>query len=84
MDAVDKVFWATKLNVVPRGGSTADPAAARAQLERSFGFIGKDPIDLIQVLRDKTAGNRSEDEDLVLDNLLYDLRMKYVARVSEE
>lgn len=54
MDAVEKVFWATKLNVVPRGGSTADADAARAQLERSFSYIGKDPIDLIQVhnLRD--------------------------------
>tara|TARA_R110002096_G_scaffold6206_4_gene28552 strand:+ start:24632 stop:25582 length:951 start_codon:yes stop_codon:yes gene_type:complete len=50
----DDVFWATKLNVVPRGGNTADPGKARAQLERSFDYIGKDPIDLVQVhnLRD--------------------------------
>lgn len=54
MDAADRVFWATKLNVVPRGGSTADPDDAREQLRRSFAYIGKDPIDLIQVhnLRD--------------------------------
>jgi aryl-alcohol dehydrogenase-like predicted oxidoreductase len=54
MNATDRVFWATKLNVVPRGGSRADPAEARAQLERSFSRIGKDPIDLVQVhnLRD--------------------------------
>lgn len=46
----DKLFWATKVNVVPRGSrGTADPAAARAQVERSFARIGKDPIDLIQV-----------------------------------
>ena len=31
-----------------RGGS-ADPAAARAQIERSFGYFGVDAIDLIQV-----------------------------------
>lgn len=43
----DKVFWATKVNVA-RGGS-ADPAAARAQIEASFEKIGKRPIDLIQV-----------------------------------
>ncbi len=49
LDAADEVFWATKLNVVPRGGTDADRAAARAQLERSFGYIGKDPIDLVQV-----------------------------------
>ena len=54
MDAAEKVFWATKLNVVPRGGSEADADAARAQVERSFQYIGKDPIDLVQVhnLRD--------------------------------
>lgn len=45
----DSVFWATKVNVAPRGGGSADPAAARAQLARSFDYIGKDPIDLMQV-----------------------------------
>ncbi len=43
------VFWATKLNVAPRGGGSANAADARAQVERSFGYIGKDPVDLIQV-----------------------------------
>src|SRR5690606_34855281 len=44
----DRIFWATKLNVAPRGGS-ADAAAARKQLETSFKRIGKTPVDLIQV-----------------------------------
>ena len=44
-----RVFWATKLNVAPRGGGSADPDAARAQIERSFACVGKDPIDLMQV-----------------------------------
>ena len=43
----DRIFWATKVNVA-RGGS-ADPAAARAQIERSFEYFGVDVIDLIQV-----------------------------------
>jgi aryl-alcohol dehydrogenase-like predicted oxidoreductase len=45
----NKVFWATKLNVAGRGGGTADPERARAQISDSFEYIGKDPIDLIQV-----------------------------------
>jgi aryl-alcohol dehydrogenase-like predicted oxidoreductase len=49
LDATEKVFWATKVNVAGRGGGSADPAKARAQIERSFQYIGKDPIDLIQV-----------------------------------
>jgi aryl-alcohol dehydrogenase-like predicted oxidoreductase len=44
----DKVFWATKLNVAGRGAS-ADPAAARAQVEASFDRLGREKIDLIQV-----------------------------------
>jgi aryl-alcohol dehydrogenase-like predicted oxidoreductase len=45
----DKIFWATKVNVAPRGGGRADANKARAQIQRSFEYIGKDPIDLIQV-----------------------------------
>ena len=43
-----RLFWATKLNAARRGG-TADPAAARSQLEASFRRIGKPVIDLIQI-----------------------------------
>lgn len=46
---VKKLFWATKLNVAGWGGGSADPAAARRQLETSFRRIGKPAIDLIQV-----------------------------------
>ena len=44
-----RLFWATKLNVAPRGGGAADPAAARSQLENSFRRIGRPVIDLVQV-----------------------------------
>ncbi len=43
-----RLFWATKVNVARRGAS-ADPAAARQQLETSFRRIGKPVIDLVQV-----------------------------------
>jgi len=49
LDATGKVFWATKLNVAGRGGGSADPDRARAQIENSFRYIGKNSIDLIQV-----------------------------------
>lgn len=46
----EKIFWATKLNVVSRGSSDpADPEAAWAQIENSFDIIKKPQIDLIQV-----------------------------------
>jgi len=43
-----RLFWATKLNVA-RGVDTADPAAARRQVETSLRRIGRPVIDLIQV-----------------------------------
>ena len=49
LGAKEKIFWATKLNVAGRDGGKADPEAARAQVEQSFRYIGKDPVDLIQV-----------------------------------
>jgi aryl-alcohol dehydrogenase-like predicted oxidoreductase len=45
----DKIFWATKVNVAGRGGGSADPAAARAQIDASFTKLKKPKIDLIQV-----------------------------------
>src|SRR5690606_11045590 len=45
----DRMFWATKVNVAGRGGTSADPAAARAQIERSFERLRIPVIDLIQV-----------------------------------
>ena len=44
-----RIFWATKVNVAGRGGGTADPAAARAQLETSFARLRTKVIDLVQV-----------------------------------
>ncbi len=48
LGVADKIFWATKVNVAGRGG-TADPAAARAQIEASFQKFRVPTIDLIQV-----------------------------------
>lgn len=46
----DRMFWATKLNAAARGaGGSADAAAARAQVERSFEILKRPKIDLIQV-----------------------------------
>ena len=47
----DDIFWATKVNVVPRRSAVtvADAAAAWTQIERSFAMIDKPVIDLIQV-----------------------------------
>jgi hypothetical protein len=43
----------------------------------------KATIDTLEMLREKTAGNLSEEESKVLRSLLYDLRMTFVEKSRE-
>ena len=40
--------------------------------------LAKQTIGIIEMLMEKTKGNLTEDEDRLIDSMLYDLRMKYV------
>jgi len=40
--------------------------------------LAKQNIDLLDLLREKTRGNRTPDEDRLLEQLLYETRMLYV------
>ena len=40
-------------------------------------------IGILEMLRDKTEGRRTPREEEVLEGLLYELRMAYVARARE-
>lgn len=40
--------------------------------------IAKHFVDMLQVLSDKTKGNLTDEEQQVLDQVLYELRMRYV------
>jgi hypothetical protein len=49
--------------------------------ERIEDLVGAQQIiDIIALLRDKTRGNLSRDEDTLLEAILFDLRMKYVEK----
>jgi len=58
----------------PEPGSGAAPDLAAARLI----------IALLEVLREKTEGRRTPEEERVLDGLLYELRMAFVARTRPE
>lgn len=75
----DRIFWATKVNVA-RGGGTADPAAARAQIDRSFERIGKRPIDLIQV---HNLGDVAT-QLTILKQLKQEKRVRYIGVTSTD
>jgi len=42
----------------------------------------KQTIDLLSILKGKTEGNLEEDEEKLLDDILYELRMRYVKEKS--
>ncbi|MEW6374673.1 MAG: DUF1844 domain-containing protein [Thermodesulfobacteriota bacterium] len=44
--------------------------------------LAKQTIDLIGMLQEKTKGNLTSDEEKLLENILYDLRLRYVKAVG--
>lgn len=57
-------------------GDAPDPVTGQRQHDLAH---AADAIDLLLLLREKTEGNRSAEESQVLDNLLYDLQVRYVS-----
>ena len=41
-------------------------------------------IDTLGMLKEKTKGNLSQDETNFLENILYELRMQYIAKTGKE
>jgi len=52
------------------------------QIEKNLP-LAKQTIDLIDMLKKKTEGNLDQDEDQLITNLLYDLKLKYVAAIKK-
>lgn len=46
--------------------------------------VAKQMIDIIGVLRGKTQGNLDEREEKLIENILFDLHMKYVEAVKKQ
>ncbi len=56
-------------------GDIQNPATGQQESDLD---AAKFSIDMLQVLADKTQGNLTDEEDNMLQNALYDLRMRYV------
>ena len=56
-------------------GIEASPDAAKAEVDLP---LAKQTIDILEVLHEKTRGNLDESENALLENVLHELRMKYV------
>ena len=62
-------------------GEISDPVTGEKQHDL---VLVKHTIDTLQLLEDKTKGNLTDDEQDILKNALYDLKMRYVAKVSQQ
>ncbi len=60
-------------------GAVADPQTNI--IKKDLG-AARQTIDILELLKEKTTGNLNNDESMMLDNVLFDLRMRYVL-VSE-
>ena len=56
-------------------GEAEDPVSGGRHVDLEQAREG---IDLLLMLRDKTAGNRTEQESRILEEILYDLQMRFV------
>ncbi|MBN1754824.1 DUF1844 domain-containing protein [bacterium] len=56
-------------------GMIANPLTNKTEVKIE---VARNTIDLIEMLQNKTDGNLNEEEDQILNQLLYDLRMRYV------
>jgi Domain of unknown function (DUF1844) len=53
------------------------PHPETGKVEKSLG-MARQTIDLISMLEEKTKGNLTGDEERLIGQILYDLRMRYV------
>jgi hypothetical protein len=46
--------------------------------------LAKQNIDLLELMQAKTKGNRSAEEDRLLEQLLFELRMRFVEKTAQK
>ena len=61
-------------------GDAPDPLTGQRQVDLAQ---AADAIDLLILLREKTEGHRSPEEHRILDEVLYDLQLRYVSATKK-
>ena len=62
-------------------GEVPDPATAKTAPVDPL--MARHSIDILDMLREKTKGNLTEQESQMLESMLYELRMKYVMKCGK-
>lgn len=61
-------------------GELPDPLTNNKEINLDH---AKQTINIMEILQDKTKGNLSQEEQRLIELLLYDLRMKFIASAGE-
>ncbi len=59
-------------------GEVPDPATSKTAAVDPL--MARHSIDILDMLREKTKGNLTDQESQMLESMLYELRMKYVMK----
>jgi len=62
-------------------GEIANPLSGKAETDIA---VAKQMIDILAMLQEKTRGNLNSGEELLVEDILFDLRMKYVEAVKKK
>ena len=62
-------------------GEIANPLTGKVEPDVA---VAKQMIDIVGMLREKTRGNLNASEDRLMEDVLFDLRMKYVEAVKKK
>lgn len=61
-------------------GATPNPLTQKVEYDLNH---AKQNIDLLSLLKEKTVGNLTKDEESLINNLLHSLRLKYVEKLKK-
>ena len=80
-DAVSEVTFSTFILSLWSSAMEQLGLAADADVNPDLNIV-KNVIDVMVMLRHKTKGGLTEDEQTLLDDLIYELRMKYLLKTK--
>jgi hypothetical protein len=82
LPAIDFATFVLSLShsVLMHLGDAPDPSGGAPKRDVA---MAKQTIDLLAVIQEKTAGNLSGEEERLLDQVMYDLRLRYEEVVRE-
>jgi hypothetical protein len=61
-------------------GEIAEPSSGQKQINLP---MAKHTIDIIALLQEKTQGNLTNEENKLIQNVLTDLRMRYISAINK-